>query len=370
MCLLQAADAYAAATTRLDSAAAALSNMAAGFHLEDVTSRRSSAAPPSPLVLAGQQTSYSDPGCVVNIICVSAGFACTAMSGIVACFTRRGYNKNSFSPYCTDRVFSTTQADCRTAAAESLLCSTAGCHQSCASPSPHACCCAAGVPQHQVAELTKSYPALTSTTGSSPSTSPPLTAVETLVRDLSTLLSQSQSRAAGHQSTTQRLQMVAHDLPKVLSGPLLELLAVSNTAGMTDAAGVKQQQHRLQAFISVLESELPKLAGDHSSSATTSSSGWSSAGGNIPAAGDGVLELLGEEDSKELLQHVAAVAEQGGAQEQGLYEQLSDIHHDGDVQRYLQVSCGVHTGRNTGHSRHHRHINLAQSVEHHVVASS
>lgn len=52
--LLQASVVYSSAVAELESAGSSLSNMAVGFKLEDATSRRSTAAPPSPLVLAGE----------------------------------------------------------------------------------------------------------------------------------------------------------------------------------------------------------------------------------------------------------------------------------------------------------------------------
>lgn len=49
----QAEHRYAQCTQSVEAAQQALQDMAAGFALEDATSRRSSVAPPSPLVLAG-----------------------------------------------------------------------------------------------------------------------------------------------------------------------------------------------------------------------------------------------------------------------------------------------------------------------------
>jgi hypothetical protein len=51
---LQASTEYSAALHELGAAEAALSHMAVGFKLEEATSRRSSAAPPSALLMAGE----------------------------------------------------------------------------------------------------------------------------------------------------------------------------------------------------------------------------------------------------------------------------------------------------------------------------
>jgi hypothetical protein len=51
----QASSEYSSALHELGSAEAALSHMAAGFELEEATSRRSSAAPPSALLMAGRE---------------------------------------------------------------------------------------------------------------------------------------------------------------------------------------------------------------------------------------------------------------------------------------------------------------------------
>eukprot|EP00878_Enallax_costatus_P003419 GHUV01003630.1.p1 GENE.GHUV01003630.1~~GHUV01003630.1.p1 ORF type:complete len:938 (+),score=439.83 GHUV01003630.1:187-3000(+) len=251
--LAQAAEVYDAAVSKLDSAAAALTNMAAGFQLEDATSRLSSAAPPSPLVLAG-------------------------------------------------------------------------------------------VPQHQVAELSMSFPALTSsTTSSSPAASSATVTAEALVRDLASLLAPPDSRTPGQRLAGQRLQMIAHDLPKVLSGALLDLLAVHQTSPSAGVAALQQHQQRLRAFMAVLDAELPRLAAvDSSADVGGSSSSWSAGGtGGVSVSGaEGVLELLGEQDTRQLLQHALELGHkrtQGQQEQQGIYEQLADIHHDIDVQRYLQM---------------------------------
>jgi hypothetical protein len=54
--VLQASAEYSTALHELGAAEAALSHMAAGFQLEEAASRRSSAAPPSPLLMAGERS--------------------------------------------------------------------------------------------------------------------------------------------------------------------------------------------------------------------------------------------------------------------------------------------------------------------------
>jgi uncharacterized protein involved in propanediol utilization len=62
------------------------------------------------------------------------------------------------------------------------------------------------------------------------------------------------------------------------------------------------------------------------------------------AAAEVLLELLGAEESGELLADAAArPRRQEGEEEEsaGLYEMLADVHADMDVQRYLQVGAGA-----------------------------
>jgi hypothetical protein len=224
--------------------------------------------------------------------------------------------------------------------------------------------CCAGVPQHQVAELSKSLPSLANNpTQPGSSSSRTGSTAESLVRDLALLLGSqgvaSTSTLAGQSAAVQRLQVVAHDLPKVLSGPLLELLtAHQQGGGVTDAASARQQQQRLRAFVSALEAELPRMAANAAPASSSSSGGGSSAWGAAgaagvgPAAAEGLAELLGPQESGELLADAAAAArprrqadyEDDEEESAGLYEMLADVHADVDVQRYLQVGsccCGV-----------------------------
>jgi hypothetical protein len=212
------------------------------------------------------------------------------------------------------------------------------------------------VPQHQVSELTKSLPSLANPSQPSSTTRSTRSAAESLVRDLALLLGPpegagSTNTLVGQAAAVQRLQVAAHDLPKVLSGPLLELLtAHQQGSGVTDAAAARQQQQRLRAFVSVLEAELPRMAPTATNAAEfagSSSSAWAAAGaaGVSPAAAEGLLELLGPQESAELLAAAAAAkprrqAEYEDEEQQetaGLYEMLADVHADVDVQRYLQV---------------------------------
>lgn len=217
-------------------------------------------------------------------------------------------------------------------------------------------CLCAGVPQHQVSELSKSLPSLGTTAQPSSSSSSCSTA-ESLVRDLALLL---KSQNAGSNSITspsqsaavQRLQIAAHDLPKVLSGPLLELLTShQHGSAVTDADSARQQQQRLHAFVRALEAELPRMAAPAASAApsgSSSSSAWAAAAaaGVAPAAAEGLAELLGPQESAELLADAAAAKprrqadyEDDEEEPAGLYEMLADVHADVDVQRYLQVGC-------------------------------
>eukprot|EP00879_Flechtneria_rotunda_P022727 GHRR01024003.1.p1 GENE.GHRR01024003.1~~GHRR01024003.1.p1 ORF type:complete len:1043 (+),score=481.75 GHRR01024003.1:427-3129(+) len=282
--LAQASQTYNACRCQLDAAAAAISDTAAGFQLEAVTSRRSSVAPPSPLVMAG-------------------------------------------------------------------------------------------IPQQQVSDLSKSMPSITSSTSDTTTTDSrsrslsvhPATA-ETLVRDLATIMA-----AIGLQDTAsgpaadlpegpqaaavlQRLQILAHDLPKVLSGPLLSLLNNHKATNITSAADLVRLQQQLKAFLQVLEVELPQVASPRRDSIRIGTSGssttsWAAAvaPGESPAAAEGLLELVGEQDTAGVLAHAATAAAAGrgrrrfddgedqGNQEEGLFDMLADIHHDIHMQRYLQM---------------------------------
>lgn len=211
---------------------------------------------------------------------------------------------------------------------------------------PCAACRPAGVPQHQVSELSKSLPSLGTTIHAGGSSS---AAAESLVRDLAMLLSidsaPSSTRALGGAAAAQRLQVIAHDLPKVLCGPLLELISSHQQhGGVRDAAGARQQQQQLRAFVAALEAELPRMAATAAARVgSPSSSAWAAASSavGVPAdAAEGLLELLGEQDAAELLAKAAAKPGSPDAveQQQGLYDMLADIHHDVDIQRYLQVS--------------------------------
>jgi hypothetical protein len=180
-----------------------------------------------------------------------------------------------------------------------------------------------------------------------------LNTAERLVRDLALLLTSSSSSGLGSggglQAALQRLQYVAHDLPRVLSGPLLDLLAAFQGAEVAGAEALQQRQQQLKIFLHVVAAELPtQLQAD--SAADGHDSSWAS-GGRIgsKAAAAGLLELLGEQDSGEVLRHAAekGVGEDGGAgqsygggggdDEGHLYGWLANIHHDQDMQRYLQV---------------------------------
>ncbi|KAF8072705.1 hypothetical protein HT031_000365 [Scenedesmus sp. PABB004] len=228
------------------------------------------------------------------------------------------------------------------AAAESaLVCMAAGfkleeaasAASSAAPPSPLVL---AGVPQHQVSELSKSLPSLTAPAGGAPAPAPGTATAEALVRDLAALLAPGGDGSG--QAAAQRLTLLAHDLPRVLSGPLLDLLQTHQPCSLADAASAAAAQQRLlQALLAALEVELPRLVGGGSARAD-SASVWAAAGGGgggdgAGGAAEGLLELLGEQDSADLL------ARRGSAVpgEAGLYEVLADIHHDGEVQRYLQM---------------------------------
>eukprot|EP00775_Hariotina_reticulata_P006313 gene6313-6548_t len=265
--LAQAGECFAAAVSEVESAESALARLSAGFRLEEATSRLDTAAPPSPLVMAG-------------------------------------------------------------------------------------------IPQHQVAELSKVLPG-----GGRPSDGTHYahgSTAEQLVRDLALLMSHPQKAAAASsspllispllQATIQRLHIIAHDLPQVLSGPLLDLVSSfqPETAGESSAA--RQQHQRLRTLMQVLAAELPRLAAAEMSGRSGSSS-WAEAL-TAGAAGEeelqGLLELVGEQEAQEVLVHAAAAGggragargeEEGqDGEEQGLYEMLADVHHDQDMQRYLQAS--------------------------------
>jgi hypothetical protein len=178
-----------------------------------------------------------------------------------------------------------------------------------------------------------------------------LDTAERLVRDLALLLTSSSSSGVGAgeglQAALQRLQYVAHDLPRVLSGPLLDLLAAFQGAEVAGAEALQQRQQQLKTFMHVVAAELPTQL-QAGSAADGHDSSWAS-GGRIgsKAAAAGLLELLGEQDSGEVLRHAAekGVDEDGGAGQSydagddngHLYGWLANIHHDQDMQRYLQV---------------------------------
>lgn len=225
-------------------------------------------------------------------------------------------------------------------------------------------CCAlllpAGIPYMQLEELAQgTAPAgegadAAGASGSKRVPAGRLDAAERLVRDLALLLTSS-SGGDGVAAAVQRLQYVAHDLPRVLSGPLLELLAAVTSEALTDADSLRKRQQQLATFLAVAGAELPQqlTTGSSAADASADSSSWLSAGqaGSQPAA-EGLLELLGEQDSGEVLRHAAehqagarsarmADNTQVGEDEGHLYGWLANIHHDQDMQRYLQVRRGV-----------------------------
>jgi hypothetical protein len=168
---------------------------------------------------------------------------------------------------------------------------------------------------------------------------------EQLVRDLAQLLTAASSSSSSKgrdslQAAVQRLEVVAHDLPGLLAGPLLELLAAFQSSEVADAAGVRQRQQQLQRFLQVVAAELPQQL--QSGAAEDAGSSWG-AGGQVHdgAAAEGLLDLMGEADSADLLRHAAdrqASSRRDGEGERGhLYGWLANIHHDQDMQRYLQV---------------------------------
>lgn len=225
-------------------------------------------------------------------------------------------------------------------------------------------CCAAGIPQMQVAELSRSaLPAAGGQQADSSSTSTgQLITAETLVRDLAILLTSSNSSSSrggaaveSYQAAAQRLHVVAHDLPRVLSGPLQELLSAFTNSNLADAGSLQRRQQQLQVFLQVVASELPQQlpSAQGTRCATSSSSSWSAAGHSQAdqAAAEGLLHLLGEQDSGEVLQHGAEQPsrsrasgpragrdDDGDGDDQGhLHGWLANIHHDQDMQRYMQV---------------------------------
>lgn len=227
----------------------------------------------------------------------------------------------------------------------------------------------AGIPQMQLEELAKDVEAPADSSDSTHGTAATkrsrqgaagrLDATERLVRDLALLLTSSSSSnggsaAQGLQAAVQRLHYVAHDLPRVLSGPLLELLTAFQ-APVTDAEGLTQRQQQLRTFLQVVAAELPQQL-QSSSTVDGSSSDWSSSGQlDSQAAGAGLLELLGEQDSGEVLSHEEGLSAAGSDDEGDsfghyddadgghLYGWLANIHHDQDMQRYLQVRHTTHS---------------------------
>lgn len=239
-------------------------------------------------------------------------------------------------------------------------------------------CCAlllpAGIPYMQLEELAQGTSpagdgadaAGASGSGSKRVPAGQLDAAERLVRDLALLLTSSSGDVA---AAVQRLQYVAHDLPRVLSGPLLELLAAVTSEALTDADSLRKRQQQLATFLAVVAAELPQqlTTGSAAADASADSSSWLSAGqaGSQPAA-EGLLELLGEQDSGEVLRHAAerqagarsarmADNTQDGDDEGHLYGWLANIHHDQDMQRYLQVRRGVNHTVHVGRLRAGRH---------------
>jgi hypothetical protein len=218
---------------------------------------------------------------------------------------------------------------------------------------------AAGVPQHQVAELSKVLPLRGLSSSSAAAGTHYGTTAEQMVRDLALLMSHPRKAAAASsspllispllQAAVRRLHIIAHDLPKVLSGPLLELVSDFRPEIAGDVSVAQQQQQRLRTFLQVLAAELPRLT-----AADTTANGTASWAEPVAArAADdeeiqGLLELVGEAEAQEVLVHAAAAApRRTGArgadddaqdgEDQGLYEMLADVHHDLDMQRYLQV---------------------------------
>lgn len=225
----------------------------------------------------------------------------------------------------------------------------------------------AGIPQLQIEELSQgALPAAEGETQDSklPSTrsrrssAARLDSAERLVRDLALLLAA--PAGEGLAAAVTRLNVVAHDLPRVLSQPLLDLLAAFQSGAVTDASSLRQRQQQLQTFLQVLAAELPQQL--QVQEAGSGGSSWASSGGVRSAdVARGLVELLGEQDSGEVLQYAAdkekaaanraaarrrSYGRAGGAEEaeedEGhLYDWLANIHHDQDMQRYLQVGAGA-----------------------------
>jgi len=220
---------------------------------------------------------------------------------------------------------------------------------------------AAGVPQHQVAELSKVLPLGGLSSSSAAASTHYGTTAEQMVRDLALLMSHPRKAAAASsspllispllQAAVHRLHIIAHDLPKVLSGPLLELVSDFRPEIAGDVSVAQQQQQRLRMFLQVLAAELPRLTAADTTASGTASSSWAepvAAGAADDEEIQGLLELVGEAEAQEVLVHAAAAApRRTGArgadddaqdgEDQGLYEMLADVHHDLDMQRYLQV---------------------------------
>jgi hypothetical protein len=205
-----------------------------------------------------------------------------------------------------------------------------------------------GIPQLQLEEMAQLAAPADGEVASASRRSRAAQRVETaerLVRDLAQLLTAASSSSSitgrdSLQAAVQRLEVVSHDLPGLLAGPLLELLAAFQSSDVTDAAGVRQRQQQLQRFLQVVAAELPQQL--QSGAAEESGSSWG-AGGQVDdgAAAEGLLELMGEADSADLLRHAAdrssSRVHEGEGQRGHLYGWLSNIHHDQDMQRYLQV---------------------------------
>jgi hypothetical protein len=153
-----------------------------------------------------------------------------------------------------------------------------------------------------------------------------------------------------HQAAAQRLQVVAHDLPGVLSGPLLELLTSFAPGAALDAAALQRQQQQLRAFAAVVAAELPKLQPPTAAGGAARSEGSWAAGVQLSGASrdsaEGLRHLLGEQDTRGVLEHAAQhrQAADGPDDHDGdghLYGWLADVHHNIDMQRYLQVRVRV-----------------------------
>lgn len=190
-----------------------------------------------------------------------------------------------------------------------------------------------------------------------------LDAVEQLVRDLAVLLARgpSDNSAEGQDvlAAAERLQVLSRNLSLVLSGPLLDLVAAAQPGPhVTDAAAVRQRQQQLDNFLRVLAAALPQhlhaIQGSREVHGGGGGSAWAASGQVVgdPRVAGGLLELLGEQDTSGVLRYAAEQEARksdrrrggGGGEPRGdddhVYGWLADIHHDQDMQRYLQVRGG------------------------------